>query len=112
MLEKNVNSLELRIRIIEGEIRENKREKEKYLGEVIGLIATFVIFLGIDSYIFFLKEEKITRDETTLAIIFSVIIFLFCLFFGPYLYSKYQKVKKQIEKLEQELKRLKEELKE
>jgi len=101
----NVNDLELKLRIIESEIREIERKKEKCWDNVLGIIFAFVIILGIGSYYLFARKEEI------LVIILSVILLLICLVSGPYWYTKYKSACQKLKKLERELYLLKKGLK-
>jgi len=104
--EAKSNDLELKIRVVKAEIRENKREKDKRRDIVMSAIFVFVGCIGVSLYLFF------NRQEYELWMSFFIIFFLLLsVFAGWYWYNKYKKTKKQMEKLEKELKRLKEGLK-
>lgn len=99
------NSLELKIRIIKGEIREEKREKEKFHDILIWCICSFIVLIIVGFYYFLIKKERRIEEIILAGVLLVVIPFL-----GFTYYNKYQKAKQKIEQLEKELARLKKEL--
>ena len=51
------SDLELKIRIAKGEVRENKREKEKCLNAVLSLVGCFISLIVGSIYFFVIKKE-------------------------------------------------------
>ena len=108
-MEEKVNSdkLELKIRVIKGEIRENKREKDKYWDIILTIVLSFIGLVGVGFYYFFTKKEMGTAE-----IILAVILLLLLPVLGFYWYNKYKSTCQKIEQLERELELLKKGLKE
>lgn len=106
-MEVKNNDLELKVRIVKGEIRETKRKKEKFLNITLGLGSCFISLIIGSIYFFVVKKEEYKLWH----ILFIGFFGLFSLFFGYYSYNKWQKECQKLEKLEKELKRLKEGLK-
>ena len=57
--EVNSQDLEFKIRIVKGEIREAKREKEKSLNAVLSLVACFISLIVGSIYFFVIKKEEL-----------------------------------------------------
>ncbi|MCE8163782.1 MAG: hypothetical protein I3274_06260 [Candidatus Moeniiplasma glomeromycotorum] len=100
------NNLELKIRLIQGETRESKREKEKCLEALGGLIACFISLIIGSIYFFVIKKEYETWH-----IFFTGLIGVGILILGYYWWNRYQKASKRLEELKKELYLLKKALK-
>ena len=105
----DVNNLELKLRVIESEIRESEREKEKLWDAVIGSVFGFICLLGVGLYTLI----KQSNERLWIIPVYGLALFfaLLCPFLIYYWYDKYKNKKKQLEKLERELYLLKKGLK-
>jgi len=75
----NVNDLELKIRIVKGEIREYKKKERKCWENVLSIILAFILVLGASIYFCFIKNEK-----GLIEILLSVILLISCPLLGFY----------------------------
>ena len=92
MLDKNVNSLELRLRIIESEIREGEREIEKSLDGVLGCSFMSILFSGGSVYLFF-NPQQVSKETYLISFLGLIVLSVVSIAFIPYWYNKYKKKK-------------------
>lgn len=102
-----MSNLELKIRAVKGEIRENERKKKKCLESIVTLVSSFLFSIIGSVWFFVIKKERDIK-----AIILAVLLLLGIPILYLFVYSKYKKVKAKMEQLERELYLLKKGLKE
>ena len=97
---ENDSNLELRIRIVEGEIRESKREKDKIQSEYLTSIIATSLFSAIGLTVLFIEKRQEYFWQIISGMIVAVLFFSWAWW---YWYNKYQKECQKIKKLEREL---------